>query len=191
MKPRPASHGSPWYTACYCARAEAWAAWLQSFLWFVSCPVHFLACLTLRWGPSLWLLQARLILPHGLNFAERTNGFKNTTGAASFFLPRDSPPDVMKKSRPTAAYFFKWENIPRTNTVPAKGRASDNPFHKGWFFPLCRCVAPCDVCCSWCRARVWVWLLVCRWLEVAGHRQWWLKFQLLQELSFLCAISYE
>lgn len=30
-----------------------------------------------------------------------------------------------------------------------------------------------------------------RWLEMAGYRQLWLKFQLLQELSFLCAISYE
>lgn len=30
-----------------------------------------------------------------------------------------------------------------------------------------------------------------RWLEMAGYRRLWLKFQLLQELSFLCAISYK
>lgn len=168
MKPRPASHGSPWYTACYCAGAGAWAASLQSFLWFVSCLVRFLACLTLHWGPSLWLLQARLILPHGLNFAARTNGFKNTTEAVSFFLPQNTPPDVTKKSMPTPAYFFERENISRTDTMPAKGQASDNPFHKGQFFLLCAAAWPCAMCTvcdaepgfgsgSWC-ADGWKWL---------------------------------
>lgn len=32
---------------------------------------------------------------------------------------------------------------------------------------------------------------VCRWLEMVGYRQGELKFQLLPELSLLCAISYE